>query len=201
MRHGVALVEERGDTSGLLERFMLELEDKFAVYQREMGDNYTRELDPALGQALGQAMLLETRGGAFGVDYSLELVKRTALVTHEKYPVLFAYVKVSLPGRFSAESLDRENHGCGYHMHYINSDDRRTNLLLTFDPKEAPRTKPPITHTLFCEEHGNGVRTYPERFQRKRRRAIFDTSVGMLNKVPKSEFKEPGGKAGIFLAA
>ncbi|WP_207796438.1 hypothetical protein [Pseudohalioglobus lutimaris] len=168
------------------------------------GEEHFDSVDRHITTALESITVNQIVGEGLGLDYSLELVSSETIVTEERFPNVL-YCLIALPRKFSSEGLKRENHdGKGYHMHYVvrvRDKNERTNVLLTFNPKEKIPSTPPIVHTLYWEKHGGGLPRHPAKFGDKRRHAIFDTSVSMLTKVPKSEFKTPNRHAKVLLSS
>lgn len=83
-----------------------------------------------------------------GLDFILELRRSGGLLL--RFERVFSF----LVSAGSEGWLDREDHGMGYHFHYVTLRDRwRTNVLLTFDRKEV---SPP--DTLYWEHHGHGFK-------------------------------------------
>lgn len=53
--------------------------------------------------------------------------------------------------------LERETHGMGWHYHYLNRHQERSNVILSWDTRwkePCPQTKPPTLRALFVEPHG-----------------------------------------------
>lgn len=123
-------------SSGYLELLIPELEESAARWFMEADRAYTCEED--LERFAHQFSCTVEITRSLGLDYELALVRRTPLFNKTEHPHLLEFL-ISLPGRFSSEGVQGENHGYGYHIHYIVAEKRkakRTNVLLTFDPKE-----------------------------------------------------------------
>jgi hypothetical protein len=172
------------------------MEQKSGLLLEEYGFEGSKVEDGVLEAVASRFTRIETETTSLGIDYSLDLKKTAYLVTLEKHPLLLEYL-VSLPGKFSSEGIKRENHGSGYHIHYIvtlRKKPNRTNIVLTFNPDE-PRG---ATEKLFWEEHGSGIERHPDQFGKSRRNAIFDTSRGFLNNVEKNAFRKPSQDASVL---
>jgi len=125
---------------------------------------------------------------SYGIDYNLELRTERDLISEDNYPVIF-FCLVTLP-KINNEGLVKENHGMGYHIHYVmmkSKKQKRTNVVFTFNPSEIP----PPQNTLYWEHHGSGLKCNPEKFGNRRRNAIYDTSCGFLSKISKKYFRAP----------
>ena len=160
--------------------------------QFEVNEIENRDLDAVVREFTRE----ETEATSLGIDYSLDLRKTTYLLTREKHPLLLEYL-VSLPGRFSSEGLVNENHGPGYHIHYVvtqRKKQNRTNVILTFNPVEPSGG----IERLYWEKHGSGLDKHPDRFGDGRKNAIFDTSYRFLKKVQKTDFRKPGKHAEVL---
>lgn len=126
------------------------------------------------------------------VDFLLELRNRGELLN--QFPNVL-YFLISVSGH---EALDRENHGMGFHFHYVSTSGRwpaRTNVLLTFDPKEKG---PP--DTLYWEYHAShSLRAEPWRWGKRRSRAVYDAARPSLFKPGKDYFRAPSrGAAALY---
>lgn len=129
------------------------------------------------------------KGLVHGLDFVLELRKRGDLLL--RYERIFALL-VAVGRR---EGLDRENHGMGYHFHYLPKRGKgRTNVLLTFDPDEK---SPP--DSLYWENHGDGAKvTVPASWGLSRIRAVYDAAAPSLVRPGKSAFRRPSGAAQVL---
>jgi hypothetical protein len=157
--------------------------------------NRQRPSEEALAAVSSQLRYTETVSTTLGIDYDLELKRTRRLLSPEEHPSLLEYL-VSLPGRFSSEGLVNENHGFGYHIHYVvlKKKLKRTNVLFTFNPKEVVG----VGDKLYWETHGSAFKSEPERFGNRRRNAIYDTSCAFLKTVSKSEFRAPSSNAQLL---
>jgi hypothetical protein len=124
-----------------------------------------------------------------GIDFMLELRLRGDLLN--RFRPLVAFL-VSVQGE---GWLDRENHGVGYHFHYLALRGRaRTDVLLTFDPRE-----PGPPDSLYWEHHGTaGKHADPLRWRLARIRAVFDAARPSLVKPGKLFFRPPS-RSGLVL--
>ncbi|MCQ0093403.1 hypothetical protein [Roseovarius sp. M141] len=100
-----------------------------------------------------------------------------------------AFCLISIPGL--KEKLCRENHGhFGYHYHYLDKDERRSDTVLTFGNPQAG-TK---GVTLFFEKHAikkAGFVAKMNLWGNKKRISTYATCAPDLKKWPLSEFKRP----------
>jgi hypothetical protein len=130
-----------------------------------------------------------------GLDYSLQLVGKKPIINYDSHPALFKLI--CLPGE-KKEGVIKENHGMGYHIHYvviIRKEECRTNVIFTFNQKPLSNTSIP---KLYCEKHGDGIKKRPEAFDRRRRNSIYDTSSSFLKNIDISYFKRPGAESFIL---
>jgi hypothetical protein len=70
-----------------------------------------------------------------GIDYNLELRCESPIVSEENYLVIY-FCLVALPN-YKEEGLLNENHGMGYHIHYLviqNKRQTRTNIVFFLQP-------------------------------------------------------------------
>ncbi len=130
---------------------------------------------------------------AFGLDYVLELRFHQRLVSSTLNAAILHFL-ISIVGEDA--SLDRENHGFGYHFHYalLGQVPIRTNVLLAFDPQEP--LGPP--DSLYWSHHGPGVRAEPAKWGSKRRLSIHTAARPSLSKPGKSVFQRRGRKAKLL---
>ena len=134
----------------------------------------------------------------YGIDYTLELIDKKALIKKQTHPLLFNLI--CLP-KEKKKGVIKENHGMGYHIHYVvvkNKEECRTNIVFTFNPKFSGN------HTnlkLYWERHGKGLEKYPDKFKNRRKNAIYDTSCSFLRKLPIKQFRIPKGNSNILWPA
>ena len=177
-----------------IEDFLQDLEARLEILLKEQGEEEFIFLDDAKDI---QARLLsitynDLQSISYEIDYNLELRQEISVISEENHPLIF-HCLVALP-KHKNEGLIRETHGIGFHIHYVRlvkKKQSRTDVLFTFDSREVSQN----THTLFWENHGPGIPSDPERFGKRRRIAIHDTSCGFLNKIPKHEFRAPSREA------
>ena len=179
------------------EHLLDSLQNKIKLLLEERGAEYFEQLEDIkeIQKALSSLIYSELLSITYGIDYNLELRTYRPYVTRENYSVIF-YCLVTLP-RFGSEGLFSENHGFGYHIHYVivkKLKQIRTNILLTFNPNETK----PDTHTLYWEIHGGGIPRHPDKFGKRRRMAIYDSSCGFLSKIQKTEFRRPSTKSEVL---
>lgn len=189
MDHDIPLSQE--------EYFLDKLQDKVLALLKENGEYYFINYEgiEKVQNALSSLSYSELISLTYGIDYNLELRRKQLYVTKENYGLIF-HCLVSLP-RHGDEGLKGENHGHGYHLHYVvikKSKQKRTDVLLTFDPNETK----PDNHTLYWETHGGGISRHPDKFGKRRRLAIYSSSCTFLSKVKKSDFKRPGSNSEVL---
>lgn len=175
--------------------FLEILEKKLEKMLHKYSEDYFYEIDEEVAWAVQELTYSELASLSYGIDYNLELRTEKQLISEDNYSVLF-YCLVSLP-KVKDEGLIRENHGMGYHIHYVvlqNKRQKRTNIVFTFDPFEVSANQ----HTLYWEHHGSGLNKEPERFGNRRRNAIYDTSCNFLSKIAKHNFRAPVSAANIL---
>lgn len=175
--------------------FLEVLEGRLEEILAERGEEYFYEVDGELKWAVKQLTYSELASLSYGIDYNLELRREIPIVSEENYPVVF-HCFVALP-KVNDEGLISENHGMGYHIHYVvmqQKKQKRTNIVFTFNPSEIST----FQHVLYWEHHGSGLSREPDRFGKRRRSAIYDTSCGFLSKVPKLEFRAPVSASNVL---
>lgn len=124
-----------------------------------------------------------------GLDFVLELRARGELLL--RFQAL-AFFLIAVRGE---GWLKREDHGMGYHFHYLAlRDQARTDVLLTFDPEEP---SPP--DCLYWEHHGGrGRHADPAKWRRTRARAVYDAARPSLTKPGKRHFRAPSSSAAVL---
>lgn len=145
---------------------------------------------------IGRLYLCSLEDLRFATDYILEVRSAEYLASENRHsPVLFFLISVA--GQHAA--LDRENHGLGYHFHYvlIGRKSYRTAVVLTFDPQE--HRGPP--DTLYWFRHGPGVHADPARWGTRRRRAVHSATSPSLANPGKTNFLQPGPRAKVLISA
>ena len=175
--------------------FLEMLEQKLEIILTERGEEYFYEIDKEIQSAVKLLTYSELASMSFGIDYNLELRRERSLISEENYPIAF-YCLVAL-AKIKDEGLINENHGMGYHIHYVVQEkkkQKRTNIVFTFNPSEISTSQ----HVLYWEHHGSGLNCEPDRFGKRRCNAIYDTSCGFLNKIPKIEFRAPVSAANVL---
>lgn len=130
---------------------------------------------------------------AHGIDYALELRLVESLVREDHNSPVF-YALISIAGW--DEGLARENHGCGYHFHYIMTkrETVRTNVLLTFDSTED--VGPP--DTLYWEHHGLYSSANPDSWGTRRCKAVHSATRPSVYRPGKANFRTPSNTAKIL---
>jgi len=101
------------------------------------------------------------------------------------------YFLISIGG--SDDFLSRENHGhWGYHYHYCNWKEERSDTILCFDAA-ATREVP-----LFSEKHAEGNAKFPARparWKSEKQKSIYFACAPDLKRWPKGPFKTPSKDA------
>lgn len=121
------------------------------------------------------------------LGFSLGLILTRPAVDGSGYPHLFAFAKLVAAGD---GFVANENHNFGYHIHYYDRKERRTNVIFTFDPQEPRGSR----ETTFWEGHAGGsvqAKAKPDKFGDRRKMAIHDSCVSFLRTVSKGDFKTP----------
>jgi len=176
------------------EYFLDALQEAIRILLEQHTEKYFENLEniQEIQRALASLTYSELTSITYGIDYNLELRYQRSYVTQDNYSVIF-HCLITLP-KYGDDGLKGENHGHGYHIHYVvvkKSKQERTDILLTFNPNETK----PDNHTLYWESHGGGISRHPEKFGKRRRLAIYDSSCSFLSKVKKSDFKRPSTKS------
>jgi hypothetical protein len=125
-------------------------------------------------------------------DETLRLMWIEHLVTSQSYPDLWRLFFI-VPGS-KGYGLENENHGHGYHVHYVDTKKKatRTNAVLTFDPTEAKApTKAVPQDALYWYKHAGKISVDPDRFSITRKVEVHTLCVGFLSRTPKSHFVTP----------
>lgn len=130
-------------------------------------------------------------GVRYGLDFALELRRVESLVGPDHYSAIF-FALISIAGNNAG--LARENHGLGYHFHYVSmltKHNVRTDALLTFDSTEEIGNR----DTLYWERHGNYSSVNPALWGKKRRRAIHSAALPSIYNPGKASFRTPSKDA------
>ena len=188
---GIARERERNRVLAL----QRDLETLTADVDAEIGDPGGLRVDDRLAArastALRDLVYDEPYDITHSIDFSLETRHRVRLVSDTRNQRLFLFL-MRIAGE--AAALDRDNHGFGYHFHYVRTNRRkpeRTNVLLTFSPHE-PKGPPDC---LFWETHGDYANADPSQWGNKRQVAVHSAAAGSLRTLPKTTFKMPGKSA------
>lgn len=99
----------------------------------------------------------------------------------------------------SRDRLKRENHGhWGYHYHYLDSKERRSDTLLTFDRSSSNAINP----TLFWERHSenNGFKARAEKWGDGKRENVYGVCYPDTLRFTLKDFKHPASDAKIVWA-
>ncbi|MDF2232397.1 hypothetical protein P2H44_07495 [Albimonas sp. CAU 1670] len=103
---------------------------------------------------------------------------------------------VTIPGL--KDKLMREIHGhWGYHYHYLNAKNKRSDTLLTFKPEPRVDTRGARVRVLTWEYHSEGkhFNARPYRWGDAKRRSVYDACINDSSNRELSTFKRPSGKA------
>lgn len=130
----------------------------------------------------------------------VEPVRRTPLV--ERLPNQVALYLIGIPG--GRDFLEREQHGFGWHYHYLDARRRRSDIILCWDTRWKPPADPTIpwhdrTRPLFQEKHGEGSRDFPARpelWRAPKKESMYEACRPDLKRQI-SEFKCAADKARI----
>lgn len=122
------------------------------------------------------------------------------IVRREEIPKLLCLFPVPK----TKEGMEIENHGFGYHFHYgkmkKNHSLSRTNLLLTFNPKEKGDDDSDYQRSLYNEYHADGkyINIAAETIGENKRRPIYLLCHDIGKKRGFEHFKFPGHDSEIF---
>lgn len=192
------------EKSNLTPRSAKSLEDFLDRAEYQAGEHLVRKntnidiFNPEYVVNLLNSVLIDhLEGIRYGVDYNIEIRSRQRLITDENYPHLYKLI-INIGGE-STNGLENENHGFGYHLHYVSLKKQRaerTNLIFTFNPYE-PEVRRPF---LYSQHHHDSahIQATPDRFGTRRRMAIYDSCTSVLSNIPKSEFLRLGKKSELF---
>lgn len=131
--------------------FLEVLDRKLEALLAERGEEYFHEICEETYWAIRQLTFSELASMSYGIDYNLELRRESPIVSEENYPVIY-FCLVALP-KLKNEGLLNENHGMGYHIHYVviqSKKQKRTNIVFTFNPSEISNSQ----NVLYWENHG-----------------------------------------------
>ena len=132
-------------------------------------------------------------------DGDLLLIELTPFITPQEYPELWRLYFL-VPGGKNY-GLEKETHGLGYHVHYVDTSKNnvRTNAVFTFNPLETlGNKKQKTTDTLFWYQHAGKITVDPNAFGTKKKKNIHSICVGFLKKTKKHEFVTPPHKSQRF---
>lgn len=119
---------------------------------------------------------------------------RRAIPLVEAIPDTLVQYLITVPGL--REQLAKERHGhWGYHYHYLDARDRRSDTLLTFDQKSAT----PLNPTLRWEKHAErrGFEARAANWGDSKRESIYSVCKPDVLRFPLSEFKRPASHSKI----
>lgn len=123
----------------------------------------------------------------------VETVQSEPLITEKSFPLVH-FIAVSLP---DGKRVLRENHGFGYHYHYANEKDQRSDVLLTF---LQPRKNG--TDHVTWEPHAVSKAKFKarvERWKNPKRQSVHCVCVADLAKRNLADYLRPGKGAQILL--
>lgn len=91
------------------------------------------------------------------------------------------------------DQLERENHGWGYHYHYVDDRSRRSDTLLTFDRNSVN----PVNPTLCWERHAEGdkFKARAGKWGQDKRQSIYSVCLPDTLRWSLAVFKQPGAGA------
>ncbi len=140
------------------------------------------------------------------VDYVLEerLILRGSVELRKTEPVApkipdeVVQFLVTVPG--TKDKITRESHGhWGYHYHYLDSRNRRSDTLLTFDPRSTdPTNLSPANPNLYWEQHAEGTKEFQARARNwsdRKRQSVYSVCLPDTKKFKLSDFKTPASDA------
>lgn len=131
--------------------------------------------------------------GYFWVQWGrVEAFTRIAWVDQSKTPHLFRLVTIA----GEKCSLKRENHGWGYHYHYVDQKARRSDVIFSFSPTDSNR--PP---QLWWERHGENKAEFSPKvcsWGGPKRLSIHQACYEDLGKRQLSDYKRPSTNASVL---
>lgn len=123
--------------------------------------------------------------GSRTINGALRKIRRGYLLPEKRVPLLrrvpadVIYFIATLPG--GKDFLLREHHGpVGWHYHYLDKAQRRTNVILSWEDLTQGIQTP---HPLFYERHAEGkstVKARPERWEDEKRESMHRACSGDL---------------------
>ncbi|TIR48039.1 MAG: hypothetical protein E5X53_31305 [Mesorhizobium sp.] len=132
----------------------------------------------------------------------MEPVRRTPLV--KRLPEQVVLYLIGIPG--GRDFLEREQHGFGWHYHYLDARHRRSDIILCWDTRWKPPADPNNVRDqdrirpLFQETHAEGSRDFPARpelWRDPKKESMYEACQPDLKRHI-SEFKCAADKAGII---
>ena len=184
-------VENAGSTEEAdhsLSKASRELATEFPGIQELVVDD--RQRDQAL-TLLQKLKVNRFAGIRYGLDFALELRRVESLARPDRNSAIF-FALISIAGNNAG--LARENHGPGYHFHYVSmltKQNVRTNTLFTFDLTEEIGNR----DTLYWERHGNYSSVNPAIWGKRRCRAIHSAALPSIHNPGKASFRMPSNDA------
>lgn len=157
------------------------------------------------------------RGGVdtdFGADHGGQVWTIGAVTfSGEQYPILRGAIElrktepiaagmpqvlveflVTVPG--TRDKITRENHGhWGYHYHYLDSKDRRSDTLLTFDQNRSNLVTPTLCWERHAEAHGFQARA--GKWGTEKRESVYSVCHPDTSRFSLLNFKRPASDAQI----
>lgn len=113
----------------------------------------------------------------------------------ENVPDIAALYLMQLPG--SADYLDRDNHGVGWHYHYLPDRYTRSDVILSWDTRwQSVQKKDP--RPIFQEKHGEGrykFKAKPWLWGDEKRQSMHSVCKPDLDQWPIEEFRCASNKA------
>jgi hypothetical protein len=108
----------------------------------------------------------------------------------------YAYLSRVIPGE--SDKLVPENHGSGWHYHYCDRSERRSDTIMSFDARRLKKLGAVDMHPLSSEPHGVKKATFSARpwtWGDKKRTSIYGACAPDLEKKKAAAFKTPSQNA------
>lgn len=107
--------------------------------------------------------------------------------------VVIALFRLGIPG--ISDYLKRETHGAswGYHYHYLDAKGRRSDTLLSFEPKKKQMADGAQAEVLKWEHHseGNHFKARAGSWGTKKRKSVYRACVDDIGKRSLKSYKTP----------
>ena len=109
---------------------------------------------------------------------------------------LLAYLTRAIPGE--RDILVGEDHGFGWHYHYCDRAERRSDVIMSFDSRTTKSQGVTAVHPLRWEPHAVNKARFQARpfsWRDRKRSSVYAACAGDLNTKQIQDFKTPSANA------